>query len=128
MKKILIGLTALAITATASVSIVSAQDKAEKKLVIGDVIELSTFAMKDEGESMVEATRSRIEQGFPAAILEDETGDVYVAVYKSPAPASSLERGNEHLLEYVGKKVVANGLVYERNGIKVIRMSLVSEY
>lgn len=128
MKKILIGLTALAITATASVSIVSAQNKAEKKLVIGDVIELSTFAMKDEGESMVDATRSRLEQGFPAAILEDETGDVYVAVYKNPAPASSLERGNEHLLEYVGKKVVANGLVYERNGIKVIRMSLVSEY
>lgn len=128
MKKTIIALSMLAVAATASVTMVSAQDKAEKKLVIGDVIELSTFAMKDEGEDMVEATRSRIEQGFPAAILEDETGDIYVAVYKNPAPASSLERGNEHLLEYVGKKVVANGLVYERNGVKVIRMSLVSEY
>jgi hypothetical protein len=128
MKKVIMALSVFAVAAAASVSMVSAQDKAEKKLVIGEVIELSTFAMKDEGEDQVEATRSRIEQGFPAAILEDETGDIYVAVYKNPAPASSLERGNEHLLEYVGKKVVANGLVYERNGMKVIRMSLVSEY
>lgn len=128
MKKILVVFAAIAIAATASVGIVAAADKAEKKLVIGDVIELSTFAMKDEGEDLVGATRSRLEQGFPAGILEDETGDVYVAVYKNPAPASSLERGNEHLLEYVGKKIVANGLVYERNGIKVIRLSLVSEY
>lgn len=129
MKKTAIALSVLAVIATATVGVVSAQDKAaEKKLVIGEVIELSTFAMKDEGEDLVEATRSRIEQGFPAAILEDETGDVYVAVYKNPAPASKLERGNDHLLEYVGKKVVANGLLYERNGVKVIRMSLVSEY
>lgn len=130
MKKVLTALTVLALAGTASMTVVSAQNesKAEKKLIIGDVIELSTFAMKDEEEDLTGATRSRLEQGFPAAIVEDETGDVYVAVYKNPAPASKLERGNEHLLEFVGKKVVANGLVYERNGIKVIRMSLVSEY
>lgn len=128
MNKAILALAVLAAIAAATVSGVSAQDKAEKKMIVGDVIELSTFAMKDASEDQVEATRSRIEQGFPAAIVEDETGDVYVAVYKNPAPASSLERGNEHLLEYVGKKVVANGLVYERNGVKVIRMSLVSEY
>lgn len=128
MKKAIVAATVLAIAGTVWVGLASAEGKAEKKLIIGDVIELSTFAMKDEGEDLVEATRSRIEQGFPAAILEDETGDVYVAVYKDPAPASRLERGNEHLLELVGKKVVANGLVYERNGVKVIRMSLVSEY
>ncbi len=128
MKKTIIALSVLAVVTLVSVSLVSAQDKAEKKLIIGDVIELSTFAMNIQTDDPAEATRSRLEQGFPAGILEDETGDVYVAIYKNPAPASVLERGNEHLIEYAGKKVVANGLVYERNGIKVIRMSLVSEY
>ena len=128
MKKAIIALTVATAVATTTIGVVSAQDKAEKKLIIGDVIEMSTYAMKDSEEDLSGAIKSRLEQGFPAAILEDETGDVYVAVYKNPAPASALERGNEHLIEYVGKKVVANGLVYERNGVKVIRMSLVSEY
>lgn len=129
MKKwIGVSLAAVIVAVAGSLSYAAADGQGEKKLIVGEVIELSTFAMQGHGEEHAAATKLRLEQGFPAGILEEETGEVWIAVYKNPAPASGLECANTHLAPYAGKKVVASGLAYEKGGVKVIRMSLVSEY
>ncbi len=105
-----------------------AQAKPEKGMVVGDVIELSTYAIKGSDGDNTETYKTRSEQGFPVGIVEDETGDVWICVFRSPAPASHLETGNKHLQEFMGKKVVVQGLKYQTKGLNVIRFSAISEY
>ena len=103
--------------------------KGVKGMLIGDVIELSTYAMKGHGsEENAQTTKFRIEEGFPPAILNDEDGEIYVFVFRNNAPASHMEKANKHLVDLVGGKVVAQGLIYKQKGINVIRISLISEY
>ena len=100
---------------------------AEKVTVTGEVIELSGYAMRDaRGEEDAEAGKFRALGGFPVGILTDE-GEVYLALYKKPAPASPLETGNSILSELMGKQVVVRGRVYAAQGIKVLEISIVSE-
>lgn len=103
--------------------------KPEKGMIIGDVIELSTYAMKGHGgEIFTEAGRDRAEKGFPVGILEESTGEVWIAVYRSSAPASHLEKANKHLIPLMGQKVAVQGLKYKAKGVNLIRLSLISEY
>lgn len=103
--------------------------KPEKGMIVGHAIEMSTYAMKGlGGETILEAMKVRCEQGFPVGILEEETGEVWVATFRDPAPASHLETANDHLMELMGKKVAVQGMKYRAKGVNVIRMSLVSEY
>jgi len=76
----------------------------------------------------VEAHRARIEEGFPVGIIEEETGEVWIAVFRDPAPASHLDTANEHLLPYAGKKTVVQGLKYRADGVNVVRVGVASEY
>ena len=103
--------------------------KGKKGIVIGEVIDIAGFVMKNAiGEAHTGAIKFRAEGGFPIGILEEETGEIYVAVYKNPAPASGLETANHILTEYAGKKVAAQGLLFESHGTKVIRIAIVGEY
>lgn len=128
MKRALTFAVAMALGSVLTVAVVSAQAKPEKGIVIGDVVELSTYALKGVGEDLVEAHKERINEGFPVGILEEETGKIWIAVYRDPAPASHLEKANEHVVDYVGKKVVVQGLKYEPKGANVIRIGVISEY
>ena len=56
-----------------------------------------------------------------------EEGDVYVAVFRNPAPASGLETANELLGELMGKQVVVRGRTFDAAGVKVIEISIASE-
>ncbi len=119
---------AMALTAGAWVFAQDAAPKGEKGIIVGDVIELGTYAMQGYTPELVAAHKARIEEGFPVGILEDETGIVWIAVYRNNAPASHLELANKFVAEYVGKKVTVQGLKYTAKGANVIRMSVISEY
>ena len=98
-----------------------------RETVMGEVIDIAGYAMRDSrGEESAEAGRFRAEGGFPIGILT-ESGEVYVAVYKNPAPASSLANANKILGELMGKQIVARGTTYEAQGIRVIQISVASE-
>lgn len=100
-----------------------------KGVVVGEVIELTTYAIKGHGtEETAAAGASRAEQGFPVGILEEGTGAVYICAYRNPAPASGMQLANAMLAPLMGQKVVAQGLKYDRGSYKFLRMSIISEY
>lgn len=96
--------------------------------VTGEVIDIAGYAMgKAQGEEGREAGQFRAEQGFPVGILEEETHEVYFAVYKNPAPASALETASGILAPLMGKKVVVRGRLFEQPGVKVLQVAVFSE-
>lgn len=122
---------AVIMSVTLSVAYVSAQDapKPEKTFIVGEVIAIADYAMTGRrGEEAAEPGKFQAEKGFPVGILEEETGDIFIAVWRNSAPASHTELANKRLQDLMGMKVAAQGLVYRAKGINVIRMSLVSEY
>ncbi len=101
----------------------------EDGLVVGEVIDIGNYAMKGlRGEENAAAGRYRSDLGFPIGILEDETGRVYIALYRLPVPAAGVQTGNTILSPYMGKKVAAQGTKYHADGVNVLRISLVTEY
>ena len=129
MKKwLVIAVVAVTVFSAMAVGYAEGGAKPEKGIIVGNVIEITTYAMKGLGEDTVEGAKHRAETGFPVGILEDGTGIVWIATYRHTAPASHLETANELLAEYVGMKVAAQGLKYTQKGANVVRLSVVSEY
>jgi len=122
-KRLLIALLALALVAGAAVVGAAGQ----KTTITGEVIDLVGFVQKGaRGEEHADAGRYHAENGFPVGILTEE-GEIYVAVYRNPAPASGLETANGELAPLMGKQVVVQGAVAEAAGIKIIEIALVGE-
>jgi hypothetical protein len=128
MKKTLIAI-ALMVT-LGSVAYVAADAAAapEKGMVVGTAIEISTYATQGMTEKDIAAMVARCEQGFPVGILDETTGEVWIAIFRNNAPASALETGNAQLKPFMGKKVSAQGLKYKAKGVNVIRVAVISEY
>lgn len=116
--------------ALSAMAYVSAQEaaKPEKGVMVGDAIEITTYAMKGHSEEHFPGAKHRAEAGFPVGILEDETGVIWVCAYRNTAPASHLETANKVMAPFIGQKVVVQGLKYRANGVNVIRVSVISEY
>ena len=100
----------------------------QKGVIVGTAVELSTYAMQGIGEGSAEAMAVRCEQGFPVGIVEEDSGTVWICVYRDNAPASGMEPANKAMQEFMGKKVAAQGLKYEAQGVSVLRLSVISEY
>jgi len=101
----------------------------EKGIVVGEVIDLVNYAMYGRmGEDHVEECNYRAENGFPLGVLEEETGTVYVAVFRLPVPAAGLQTANAALTPYMGQKVVVQGLKFHAPGLDMIRVSAIGEY
>ena len=99
----------------------------KKATVTGEVIDIAGYAMKDSrGDEGRAAGQFHAEGGFPLGILTED-GKVYVAVYKNPAPASTLEAANDVLHDLLGKDVVARGTLYEAAGVSVLQISVIAE-
>lgn len=101
---------------------------AEKGVIVGNVVDITTYATKGLGEDNVEAFKNRTKLGFPVGIVEEGTGRVYICVYRNPAPASGLQTANDILAPYMGMKVAAQGLKYHAEGVNLFRLSVISEY
>lgn len=115
----------LVLTAT---YLVTASPK-RKQMVVGEVIDVIDYGRKGwHGLDHADSGKFHIEKGFPAGILEESSGIVYIACYKNPAPASGLETANKMLLSLVGKKVTAQGRVFKRDGLHVIELAIIGEY
>ena len=127
MKKSVLAFAIVAILATAIVN-VNAATKPEKGLLIGTIVDLTTLAMTGDIEGNLETAKNRAEHGFPVALIEDETGTVWILVYRNSAPASHLQVANKFVQEYMGMQVVMQGLKYKNNGVNVIRFTTISEY
>jgi hypothetical protein len=128
MKKILLLVAFVAAVGTVAYVSAEAASAPEKGMVVGTVIEISTYATQGTSEKDIPAMVSRCEQGFPVGIVDEATGDVWVCIYRNNAPASGLETANKVLGPYMGKKVSAQGLKYKAKGVNVIRIAVISEY
>lgn len=131
MKSKVIVLCACAVAALTAGVWVYAQDnapKGDKGIIVGNIVELGTFAMQGNTPELAAAHKARIGEGFPVGIVEEGTGDIWVCVYRNNAPASHLELANKYVADFVGKKVTVQGLKYKAKGVNVIRMSVISEY
>ena len=106
-----------------------AADTPEKGIVIGEVIEMTSYVMLGgDSENYPATAKSRAEHGFPLAIIEEETGELWIPAYRHSAPASHLKLANPQLTELVGKVAVLQGLKYRGDKMNVIRFSVASEY
>ncbi|MFP6582958.1 MAG: hypothetical protein VCD00_10455 [Candidatus Hydrogenedentota bacterium] len=126
--KLLIMTLVIGVALSLGVMQANAGSQGEKGIVIGDAIELSTVGMKGLSADVIDEMKSRAGQGFPVGIIEEETGVLWICTYRSSAPASGIQPANEALAEYIGTKVVVQGLKYQNSGVNVIRFSNVSEY
>jgi hypothetical protein len=106
----------------------SARPAPSSGIVVGHAVELSTYTMKGLDAEHIETMKFRSSNGFPVGIIEEDTGKLYVCVYRNPAPASGLETANEKLAPFLGQKVAAQGLVYSEKDVKLLRLSIVTEY
>jgi len=126
MNKALVFTGAVAVLLVSMTFVVSGESaQPEKGILIGTAIELSTYAMQgNNAESMV----FRAEHGFPVGLIEEETGELFICVFRNPAPASSMETANKRMTPLMGKKVVLQGLVYRSDSFNLIRIGTLSEY
>jgi hypothetical protein len=131
MKKVwLVAPVALLLVAGA-IAFVSAKGapKAQNSTIVGTVIDITGYAMHGRlGEEHVESGKYRAEHGFPVGILEEDTGTVWIAVYRLPVPAAGLQTGNDVLAPLMGQMIVAQVLLYRAPGVNVIRLALAREY
>ena len=103
--------------------------KSEEGMIIGEVIDIAGYGMFGRlGKEHIEAGKYRASHGFPVGILEQETGDIWIALYRLPVPAAGIQTANAILTPHMGTTVVAQGVKYRTNGLTLIRLSLVSEY
>ena len=126
MNKALVFTGAVAVLLVSMTFVVSGEPaQPEKGILIGTAIELTTYAMQgNNAESMV----FRAENGFPVGLIEEETGELFICVFRNPAPASSMETANKRMTPLMGKKVVLQGLVYRSDSFNLIRIGTLSEY
>ena len=123
MKRASVSTVALVLGALAITLALGAADNTAKRLVSGEVVSLYAYLAKGlRGPDHRDAALFQVEtRGLPIAIVEDGTGDVYIAVYKGPASAVS------KLAPFMGHEVNVQGPVWERGGLKLIEVEVVAE-
>lgn len=101
----------------------------EEVVMVGEVIDIASYGMLGRlGEENRESGLYRAKNGFPIGILEEETGKIYIAVYRVPVPAAGLTTANGVLSPFMGQKVVISGIKYSMPGLNMVQVSIVSEY
>ncbi len=99
----------------------------QRETIMGEVVDITGLLMRgSRGEEDAKAGQHHAGRGFPVGILTEE-GDVYIAVYRNPAPASALETANDLLHDLMGKQVVAQGQLFEGSGLHLIEIAIVGE-
>lgn len=123
MKRASLSTAALVLGALVITLALGATDSQPKRLISGEVVSLFAFLAQGlRGADHRDAALFQVEtRGLPIAIVEDGTGDIYVAVYKGPTSAVS------KLAPYVGLGVNAQGPVWEKGGLKLIEVEVVAE-
>ena len=129
MKKIVFALGVVVAVFTVVAYVSAGTPREEEVVIVGEVIDIANYGMLGRrGEENREAGQYRAKNGFPIGILEEETGKIYIAVYRVPVPAAGLTTANGVLSPFMGQTVVVSGVKYSMPGLNVIQVSIVSEY
>lgn len=124
MKKIVFGFAlALMLSVSGFLAHAAATAPAPKKLVTGEVSCLFCFVSKPETEPLRAdcAEHCITKRDMAPVLIEEGTGDAYVVVWKDGnSPVAKVQ-------PLLGKKVNAQGVVYEKKGVRVIEVSMIAE-
>ena len=94
----------------------------EKKLISGEVVSVWNYLARDQhGEEQRGFSVRLAEKGLPIGILDDESGEIYIAVVDGPVSAV------RKLVPFMGMKVNAQGPVYRKAGVNLIEIQVVAE-
>jgi hypothetical protein len=123
MKTVSVTAVVLLVALLAAAAGLDAADAPAKRMVSGEVVSLYAYLARGaHGVQEREAGVFQVEKrGLPIAIVEDGTGDIYVAVAKGPASAVA------KLAPMMGMEVNVQGPVWEKKGLKLIEIEVVSE-
>ena len=129
MKKLIVAVSVVVSVFVVVAYVSAGTPRKERAVIVGEVIDIANFGMLGRlGEENREAGLYRAKHGFPIGILEEETGKIYIAVYRVPVPAAGLTTANTVLSPFMGQKVVVSGFKYSMPGLNVFQVSIVSEY
>ena len=89
---------------------------AESQTLQGEVVDPAAF-LKDgrHGPEAEDATFEAVDGGQTLALLEEATGGLYLFLAEEPG-----EDPNELVYDYVNRKVIVKGTLYERGGMRGI--------
>jgi len=123
MKKWTIGMLAVALIAGAGIFRVFAEDKPKPELITGSIQCLYCYMSgSDMGQSNDGCVERCINKnGMAPIIVQEGTGDIFVAVWKNGDSAV------KKLTPLIGKKVNAQGVVYRKKGMNVLEIGIVAE-
>lgn len=120
-----------AILAAGSVYVQAQGETAKGKdmMITGEAVDLYCYIAKDMTGAAVKGCGDRTaKKNLPVGIVEQGTGQVYIAVFRYKRPAVNWpESANAELVPLLGSKVNARGTVYEKNGAKLIEINTISE-
>ena len=122
MRRYLIAAAALSALAL-SLSTASAQKAAgTKDSITGEVIDTSCFMKKGaKGPAHAKCAETCAKAGTPLSLLTDDGKVVFLIGEKDPGPGA-----NPLLVEHVAKRVMIDGVWYERGGAKVFEVQKVT--
>jgi hypothetical protein len=101
---------------------VQVAENGETKLISGEVVSVWNYLVRDQHGEEYRGSGVRLaEKGLPIGILDDESGEIYIAVVHGPGSAV------RKLVPYMGMKVNAQGPVYHKAGVNLIEIQVVAE-
>ncbi len=115
----LLAVLALAVTVAHS----AAQNTPKKELITGNITCLYCYASEaNQGEDPTGCvTRCLMKKDMPPVLIQEGTDEPFMLVWKNGEPAKT------KLADFIGKKVNAQGFVYNKKGIKVLEMLIIAE-
>lgn len=98
-------------------------------LITGEAVDLYCYLAKEMRGELQKACAERTEKrNLPTAIIDAETGEIYIAVFRYKRPANNWpDSASAALAPYLVSKVNARGTVFERGGVKMIEIHMLSE-
>ena len=118
-----LGVVVFSVFLIAGVSLAARDAKnGEKKLISGEVVSVWNYLARDQhGEEQRGFSVRLAEKGLPIGILDDESGEIFIAVVDGPGSAV------RKLVPFMGMRVNAQGPVYHKAGVHLIEIQVVAE-
>ena len=123
MTRITAGILSLAAaTLLAAGAIAQGHHHGAEKTFVGHVVDVACYVSHGSiGESHRECAETCAKAGIPLAILDQQTGTLYL-----PLATSHHEPANEELMAFVEKDVRVTGTVAEKDGLKTITIESIA--
>ena len=124
MTRMTAGIVSLAAAAMLAVVVAVAQEHhhGAEKTFVGHVVDVACYVSHGSiGESHRECAETCAKAGIPLAILDQETGTLYL-----PLAKSHHEPANKELMAFIEKDVRITGVVTEKDGLITITIESIA--